>query len=80
MYVKITTIIDKLLPVADKVFRYSLMNMRQLQSPHFIQFSQNLTCDCSGKFVVKHKNQQTITCQVLAELNKIWSCLILIKL
>ena len=34
----------------------------------------------SGKFGGKHRNQQTITCQVLAELNKIWSCLIFIKL
>ena len=34
----------------------------------------------SGKFGVKHRNQQTITCQVSAELNKIWSCLIFIKL
>jgi hypothetical protein len=35
----------------------------------------------SGKFGGKHKNQQTISCQVLAELNKkIWSCLIFIKL
>ena len=34
----------------------------------------------SGKFGEKHRNQQTITCQVLAELNKIWSCLIFIKL
>ena len=28
----------------------------------------------------KHKNQQTITCQVLAGLNKTWSCIIFIKL
>ena len=34
----------------------------------------------SGKFGGKHRNQQTIICQVLAELNKIWSCLIFIKL
>ena len=34
----------------------------------------------SGKFGGKHRNQQTITCQVLTELNKIWSCLIFIKL
>ena len=34
----------------------------------------------SGKFGGKHRNQQTITCQVLAEINKIWSCLIFIKL
>ena len=33
-----------------------------------------------GKFGTKHRNQHTITCQVLAELNKKWSCLILIKL
>ena len=33
-----------------------------------------------GKFGEKHRNQQTITCQVLAEMNKIWSCVILIKL
>ena len=76
-------------------------------APYFIQFSQNLTCDCllismfspnlpeliiklfwklfwtskqnnfmisSGKFGEKHRNQQKITSQVLAELNKIWSC------
>ena len=78
-------------------------------APCFIQFSQNLTCDCllflcfspnlhelnlklfcsdvqnmfrfsSCKFGGKHRNQQTITCQVLAELNEIWSCLIFIKL
>ena len=30
----------------------------------------------SGKFGAKHRNQQTITCQVLAELNKIWSYLL----
>ena len=34
----------------------------------------------SGKFGGKHRNQQKITCQVLAELNKIWSCQIFIKL
>ena len=34
----------------------------------------------SGKFGGKNRNQQTITCQVLAELNKIWSCLIFIRL
>ena len=34
----------------------------------------------SGKLGGKHRNQQTITCQVLAELNEIWSCLIFIKL
>ena len=28
------------------------------------------------KFGAKHRNQQTITCQVLAELNKIWSYLL----
>ena len=33
----------------------------------------------SGKFGAKHRNQQTITSQVLAELNKIWSCLLFIK-
>ena len=30
----------------------------------------------SGKFGAKHRNQQTITCQVLAELNRIWSYLL----
>ena len=34
----------------------------------------------SDKFGGKHRNQQTIKCQVLAELNKIWSSLIFIKL
>ena len=28
----------------------------------------------SGRFRAKHRNQQTITCQVLDELNEIWSC------
>ena len=34
----------------------------------------------TGKNREKRKNQQTIRCQVLAQLNKIWSCLIFIKL
>ena len=84
--------------------RYILMNNGT--APYFIQFSQNLTCDCllisvfcppnlpelnlklfcsdvqnnfkfsSGKFGENRRNQHTITCQVLAELNEIWSCLI----
>ena len=78
-------------------------------APYFVQFSQNLTCNCQlisvyppnlaelnlklfcsdvqnnfrfslGNFWGKCRNQQTTTCQVLAELNEIWSYLIFIKL
>ena len=59
-------------------------------APYLIQFSQNPQLFCSdvqnnlrfssGKFGEQHRNQQTISSQVLAELNKIWSFLIFIKL
>ena len=56
---------------------YSLMNMTQLR----IIFNElNNFRFSTGKFGGKHRNQQTITFQVLAELNKIWSYLIFIKL
>ena len=56
--------------------------------PNFPELNLELFCSdvqnnfrfSSSKFRGKHRSQQTITCQVLAELNKLWSCLIFIKL
>ena len=55
-------------------------NLSELNLKLFWTSEQNNFRFSSGKFGGKHRNQQTITCQVLAELNKIWSCLIFIKL
>ena len=55
-------------------------NLPELIIKLFWTSEQNNFGFSSGKFRGKHKNQHTITCQVLAELNKIWSCLIFIKL
>ena len=55
-------------------------NLPELNLKLFCSDVQNNFRFSSGKFGGKHRNQQTITCQVLAELNKIWSCLIFIKL
>ena len=57
-------------------------------APYFIQFSQFLTnCLMIFAFSTEFTRAEprivlnkTITCQVLAELNRIWSCLIFIKL
>ena len=55
-------------------------NLPELNLKLFWTSEQNNFRFSSGKFGGKHRNQQTITCQVLAQLNKIWSCLIFIKL
>ena len=55
-------------------------NLPELNLKLFCSDVQNNVTFSSGKFRDKHRNQQTITCPVLAELNKIWSCLIFIKL
>ena len=55
-------------------------NLPELNPKLFCSDVQNNFRLSSGKFGAKHRNQQTITCQVLAELNKLWSCLIFIKL
>ena len=55
-------------------------NLPELNLKLFWTSEQNNFRFSSGKFGAKHRNQQTNTCQVLAELNKIWSCLIFIKL
>ena len=55
-------------------------NLPELIIKFFCFDVQNNFMISSGKFRRKHRNQQTITCQVLAELNKIRSCLIFIKL
>ena len=55
-------------------------NLPELNLKLFCSDVQNNIRFSSGKFGGKHRNQQTTTCQVLAELNKIWSCLIFIKL
>ena len=55
-------------------------NLPELNLKLFSSDVQNNFKLSSGKFGAKHRNQQTITCQVLAELNKIWSYLIFIKL
>ena len=54
-------------------------NLPELNLKLFWSDVQNNFRFSSGKFGGKHRNQQTITCQVLAELNKIWSCLIFIS-
>ena len=54
-------------------------NLPELNPKLFCSDVQNNFRLSSGKFGAKHRNQQTITCQVLAELNKLWSCLIFIK-
>ena len=56
------------------------LNLPELNLKLFCSDVQTNFRFSSGKFEGKHRNQQTITCQVLAELNKIWSCLIFIKL
>ena len=48
-------------------------NLPKLNLKLFCSYVQNNFRFSSGKFRGKHRNQQTITCQVLAELNKIWS-------
>ena len=55
-------------------------NLPELRKKLFCSDVQNNFRFSSGKFGGKYRNQLTITCQVLAELNKIWSCLIFIKL
>ena len=55
-------------------------NLPVLNQKLFWTSEQNNFRLSSGKFGAKRRNQQTINCQVLAELNKIWSCLIFIKL
>ena len=55
-------------------------NLPELNPKLFCSDVQNNFRLSSGKFGAKHRNQQTITSQVLAELNKLWSCLIFIKL
>ena len=56
------------------------LNLPELNLRLFCSYVQNNFRFSSGKFRGKHRNQQPIKCQVLAELNKIWSCLIIIKL
>ena len=56
------------------------LNLPELSLKLFWTSVENNFRLSSGKFGAKHRNQQTITCQVLAELNIIWSCLIFIKL
>ena len=53
-------------------------NLPELNQKLFWKSEQNNYRLSSGKFGEKHRNQQTFTGQVLAELNKIWSCLIFI--
>ena len=55
-------------------------NLPELRKKLFWTSEQNNFLCSSGRFGGKYRNQQTITCQVLAELNKIWSCLIFTKL
>ncbi len=55
-------------------------NLPELCKKLFCSDVQNNFLRSSGKFRENHRNQQTITCHLLAELNRIWSCLILIKL
>ena len=55
-------------------------NLPELNLKLFLTSEQNNFSFSLVKFGGKHRNQQTFTCQVLAELNKIWSCLIFIKL
>ena len=55
-------------------------NLPELSLKLFSTDVQNNFRLSSGKFRAKHRNQQTITCQVLAELKRIWSCLIFIRL
>ena len=56
------------------------LNLPELSLKLFFSDVQNNFKLSSGKFGAKDRNQQTITCQVLAELNKMWSCLIFTKL
>ena len=55
-------------------------NLPELNLKLFCSDVQNIVRFSSGKFEGKHRNKKTIPCKVLAELNKIWSCLIFIKL
>ena len=55
-------------------------NLPELNPKLFCSDVQNDFRFSSGKFGGKHRNQQTITYQVLAEFNKIWSCHSFIKL
>ena len=50
------------------------LNLSELNLKLFWTSEQNNFRFSSGKFMGKHRNQQVITCQVLAELNEIWSC------
>ena len=50
-------------------------NLPELNLNLFLTSEQNNFRFSLGKFGEKHRNHQTITCQVLAELNEIWSCL-----
>ena len=54
-------------------------NLPELNPKLFCSDVQNNFRFSSGKLRGKHRNQQTITCQVFAELNIIWSCLMFIK-
>ena len=56
------------------------LNLPELNLKLFCSDVQNNFKFSSGKFGENRRNQHTITCQVLAELNEIWSCLIFIKL
>ena len=65
------------------IFCWSLSffpNLPGLNLKLFCSDVQNNFRFSSGKFGEKHWNQQTIKCQILAEQNEIWSCLIFIKL
>ena len=55
-------------------------NLPKLNLKLFCSDVKNKFRFSSGKFEAKHRNQLTIICQVLAELFKIWSCLIFIQL
>ena len=55
------------------------LNLPELNLKLFWTSDQNNLRFSSGKFRGKQRNQQTITCQISAELNKIWFCLIFIN-
>ena len=56
------------------------LNLPEMNLKLFWASEQNNFRFSLGKVGRKYRNQQTITCQILAELNKLWSCLIFIKL
>ena len=56
------------------------LNLPKLNLQLFCSDVQNNFRFSSGRFKERHRNQQTIIFQVLAELNKIWNCLIFIHL